>query len=185
MNWLAATEYLCRRWPRISFVCRNPTPVPVSHSWIHTDCYNGNTTGATCGAGLTREHPCFSLRSPPLVFWGLHCVLFRFSMSLSVCRITTSEFLFDIFKLFLCILYYCINIANSSCSGIIPSRHPWYYTFSSSPRIKKLKHSRQPLTLYTFSSFSGTVHSWYLYCYNYHWSIPLLVDYLFLRVPSA
>jgi hypothetical protein len=73
-----------------------------------------------------------------------------------------------------CELVMLWNYTFSSPSGTTHSRHPL-----------ELKHSRQPLTLYTFSSFSGTVHSWYLYCYNYHWSIPLLVDYLFLRVPSA
>jgi hypothetical protein len=47
MTWLTVTEYLCHKWPSISFTCRKHSPTSfVIH---HRVCNYSSTTGATSG----------------------------------------------------------------------------------------------------------------------------------------
>ena len=48
ITWLAATEYLWYKWPRICSVCRNHNPVLSIFLTYHRVSSKGTTTGATC-----------------------------------------------------------------------------------------------------------------------------------------
>jgi hypothetical protein len=53
MTWLNVTEYLCHKWPSISFTCRKHSP--SSFLIHHQVCNYSNTLGATSGEGSA--HP--------------------------------------------------------------------------------------------------------------------------------
>jgi hypothetical protein len=50
MAWLTVAEYLCHKWPSISFTCRKHSPVR-SFLIHHQVCNYSSTTGATSGEG--------------------------------------------------------------------------------------------------------------------------------------
>jgi hypothetical protein len=63
MTWLTVTEYLCHKWPSISFTCRKHSP---SSFLIHHKVFNySSTTGATSRertpypSGVTEFTPVF------------------------------------------------------------------------------------------------------------------------------
>ena len=105
MTWLTAMEYLCHKWPRICFTCREHFPVVSSFMTYHRVCNEINTTGATGGAGTA--YPSGAPEFTPGFSWGSCYSIFSFMymfcrlwfVLLSVLRFTDSDYPFGIFKL--------------------------------------------------------------------------------------
>jgi hypothetical protein len=100
-------DYLCHKWSRICFVCRNHNPIFSSFTTYQRVCKNSNTMCVTCRAGTATlpEHPCspwfLVLGFLDSIFSIIVCpfILFHFAMVLSVLRFTASNYHFYILKL--------------------------------------------------------------------------------------
>ena len=66
MTWLNVTEYLCHKWPSISFTCRKHSP--SSFLIHHQVCNYSSTTGVTSGEGTA--YPSGAIEFTP-VFGGV------------------------------------------------------------------------------------------------------------------
>ena len=76
MTWLTVTEYLCHKWPSISFTCRKHSP--SSFLIHHQVCNYSSTTDATSGertaysSGVTEFTPVFYVLPFRLLFFRFH-----------------------------------------------------------------------------------------------------------------
>ena len=113
MTWLTVTQYLCHNDRYGQFVGISTGLFPI-HGLCHRVSKKSNMAGATGGVGTafrTNEFtPCFSAIhiAQSMVFCVMFCrsvcpfVLFLLAIVFSVLlRVTTSDYLFSIFKLFL------------------------------------------------------------------------------------
>ena len=122
MTWSTATEYLCIKWPRICYICRNHNPVISSFMSYYSICNKSNTTDASSGAGTA-----FPSGAPKLTTIYLGYCVFCHSWYLFddwYLQIFFSTFWNILRKKYIRKLVYqdyknCINVCTSVCAWSI------------------------------------------------------------------
>ena len=124
MSWLTVIGYLFHKWPRIWSTCPKHFLVLSSYTTYYRVCNYINTTGGTSGAGTLTflDH----LSSTPVFSYSICsfiCMLCRSLLVLCTfifkplyclsCNLLASDYLFEIFKLFL-LSRFRINIWNDT-----------------------------------------------------------------------
>ena len=125
MSWLTVIGYLFHKWPRIWSTCPKHFLVRSSYTTYYRVCNYINTTGGTSGAGnclpfrITWVQPRFLVTRFVVLYVCLvdRCLSFGtfifkplYCMS---CNLLASDYLFEIFKLFL-LSRFRINIWNDT-----------------------------------------------------------------------
>ena len=135
MTWLTITEYLCHKWLQVCSICRDHILSRFSFIKYHQIVKNACATSET---GIGRPSLAFALCPWFFGWWGcssifsfLHSVvliivclfvLFLLAIVLSVLlRCTTSDYPFDIFKLFLLVIVLPVMWATVLITPLISS----------------------------------------------------------------